>query len=107
MQRNRPTKTFPLNEVIVSLNSMYSESFSFPSFKMEKVKSSGFGWEAPNCAHNLDPFEWFSKFFKCTAMLTGTSPTSSGGSRILEGGGDFLEGRGDSRQKPIFEAHLR
>ncbi len=22
-------------------------------------------------------------------------------------GGEFLEGRGDSRQKPIFEAHLR
>ena len=77
MQRKRWAKKFPLNKMIFSLNSIYSESFSFLSFKMEKFQKSDFGWETPNCGPHLGPFARFSKFFKCTAMLTGTRSTNS------------------------------
>ncbi len=76
MQRERRTKMFPLNKMIDSLNSTYSKSFSFLSFKMEKFQKSIFDWETPTCAPDLDLFARFLKVFKSTAMLTCTSPTN-------------------------------
>ena len=78
IRRKRRTKIFPLNEMINSLNSIYSKSFSLLSFKMEKFQKSSFDWEILNCLPDLGLFARFLKLFKSTAMLTITSPTNSG-----------------------------
>ena len=78
MRRKRRAEMFPLNEMINSLNSIYSKSFSFLSFKMEKFQKSSFDWETLNCLPDLGLFARVLKLFKSTAMLTLTSPTNSG-----------------------------
>ena len=77
MQKKRQTKLFPLNDIIDSLNSIYSQSFSFLSFKIEKFQEASFDWEILNCLPYLYLFARFLKLFKSTAMLTFTSPTNS------------------------------
>jgi hypothetical protein len=77
MQRKYRTKIFSLNEMIDSLNSIYSKIFSFLSFIMEKFQKSTFDWETLNYPPYLDLFARFLKLFQCTAMLIFTSPTNS------------------------------
>jgi hypothetical protein len=56
---------FPLNEMIDSLNSIYSKSFSFLSFQMEKFQKSTFDWEILNCSPALfGPLRKVFKTFK-------------------------------------------
>ncbi len=78
LHRKSWTKIFPVNEIIDSLNSIYSKNFSFLSFKIEKFQKSCFDWETLNSPPPyLDLFVRFLKLFKSTVTLTFASSTNS------------------------------
>ena len=71
MQRERRTKTFPLHKIIDLLNSIYSKSFSFLSFKMEKFQKSIFDWETLTCPPIWTYSQCFQNFLNLQLCLHG------------------------------------